>query len=218
MKVLKFIVIGSFQFVLFLMLADIFNGNISEESSYYEVNNTSEYNTEYTENNTTNYTENYTEVTEYQSGGETSQSSENTTYTSQGQTTQGQTSQEVAYSDANQTAPMPEELFSGADLLGKWVDETNPNQIKVVHFYTENNQLMYRYYFIVPGNSIGINLANEVTEWDCYDGMVSVMLNQGSVYCHRGTDAEISISFYYGFDGPDVMYCQEDGTAFYRAA
>ena len=213
MKVLKYIVLGAFQFVLFLMLANIFGGETSSENSYYEVNNTSKYNTEYTENNTTNYTEKYTEITEYQPAGEAYQSSGNETYTSQ-----GQTSNETAYSDTNQTAPMPEEVFSGADLLGKWVDETNPDQIKVVHFYTENNQLMYRYYFIVPGNSIGINLANEVTEWDCYDGMVSVMLNQGNVYCHRGSGDEIAISFYYGFDGPDVMYCQENGTAFYRVS
>lgn len=127
--------------------------------------------------------------------------------------------EEIPYEDVveSEAAPMPEELFSSSDLIGKWVNEDDPDQVKVVHFFVENNCLMYRYYYIVPGNSIGMNIANEVTEWDCYDGMVSIMSNQGNVYCHRGMDQEISISFYYGFDGPNVMYDQEYGRAFYRA-
>ena len=123
---------------------------------------------------------------------------------------------EPVYSDMNQTAPMPEEVIAEEDLLGKWIEGTDPDEIKVVHFYTENNQLMYRYCYIVPGNSIGMNLANEVTEWELGMGIVTVMENQGNIYCQRGTDPEIAVSFYYGFDGSNVMYDQEDGTAYYR--
>ena len=122
----------------------------------------------------------------------------------------------TVWSDAYQTTPMPDSVFGEEELLGKWVDSTDPDNIEGIEFYKENNQLMYRYYSILPGNSIGMNTANEVTEWDYCEGIVTVMANQGNIYCHRGEGEEIAVSFYYGFDGSNVMYKQEDGSAYYR--
>ena len=121
-----------------------------------------------------------------------------------------------AWSDTHQTAPMPETPYSNEELLGYWMDYSDAEQPDVMYFYEENGQLMYRYYSIVAGNSIGINIANEVTEWEYCTGIVNSMPNQGNVYCQCGTGENVYVSFYYGFDGTDVMYHQEDGTAFYK--
>lgn len=199
MKALRIIVFGSFAFVILLGIGAAMRGDISGSDTYYDTSFETAYENYEPESSTEEIP--YEEVTEQQMQ----------------PAPVPQPASEPAYSDTHQTAPMPEESFDSTEILGKWVDDSEPDQVKVVHFYMENNQLMFRHYFIVPGNSIGINIANEVTEWDCCDGIVSVMANQGSIYCHRGTDSIINQSFYYGFDGTNVMYNQEDGTAFYRA-
>lgn len=209
MKVLRSIVFGSVGIVILMLIGAIARGDISTGNNYYEPSYTSEMSDEETAAYLEGIVDQYTEDGMQEAPAQPTEPVQ--------EAPAPQPVVEPAYSDTHQTAPMPEELFSASDLIGKWVNEDDPDQVKVVHFFVENNCLMYRYYYIVPGNSIGMNIANEVTEWDCYDGMVSIMSNQGNVYCHRGMDQEISISFYYGFDGPNVMYDQEYGRAFYRA-
>lgn len=123
---------------------------------------------------------------------------------------------ENAWSDTNETAPMPENEFSNEDILGYWVDYSDAEQPRIMYFYEENGQLMHRYYTIVAGNENGMNIANEVTEWEYSKGVVNTMPNQGSISCMCGTSDRVYISFYYGFDGADEMVCQENGTVFYR--
>lgn len=213
MKILKVIVLGGFIAVLGMMFGSGGSDVSTTNNEYYY---SSEYNNDATVSNYTTETT-QVEVIQTQPDVTVSQYTEDTEIPQEECYPEIPDPTEEAYSDTNQTAPMPEDVFTTADIIGKWVDDTNPDQIKVVDFYVENNQLMHRFYFIVPGNSIGINLANDTTEWECSEGIVSVMNNQGTIYCHVGTGETISISFYYGFDGPDVMYDQTDGTAYYRA-
>ena len=121
-----------------------------------------------------------------------------------------------AWSDTHQTAPMPETEFANEELLGYWMDYSDASQPRVMYFFEENGQLMYSYYTIVAGNANGMNIANETTNWVYSNGIVNTMPNQGAVYCQCGTDEMVYVSFYYGFDGTDVMYDQEDGTAYYK--
>ena len=208
MSILKTIVFGSFAFVILLGAGAAARGEISSSNNSYEES----YVSEMSDEEMSAYLESI--VAEYSDDSVQSQATAQPT--PQPAPQPAAPASEPAYSETHQTAPMPEETFSGADLIGKWVDDSNPDQVRVLKFYTENNQLMYKHTLIVPGNSIGFNLANETTEWDCCDGMVSVMGNQGNIYCHKGTKPDVSISFYYGFDGANVMYDQEDGAAYYR--
>lgn len=121
-----------------------------------------------------------------------------------------------AWSDTHQTAPMTETEFANEALLGYWMDYSDAEQPRVMCFFEENGQLMYSYYTITAGNDIGMNIANETTNWVYSNGIVNTMPNQGAVYCQCGTDERVYVSFYYGFDGTDVMYDQEDGTAYYK--
>lgn len=216
MKGLRILVFGSFAFVLALMGNGIINGEISGDSGSYE----------YSEEQRISEEEAMAQIEAALAEGQGQTESqiqapaqtETQAQASAPQTaSESQTTSQPAYSETNQTAPEPDELFSASDLIGKWVDDTDPDQVWVVDFYIENNQLMHRYYLIVPGNEYGVNIANEVTEWECSEGVVSIQLNQGRVSCHVGTKDTISVAFYYGFDGPDVMRDQTDGTAFYRA-
>ena len=59
---------------------------------------------------------------------------------------------ENAWSDTNETAPMPENEFSNEDILGYWMDYSDAEQPRIMYFYEEKGQLMHRYYTIVAGN------------------------------------------------------------------
>ena len=120
-----------------------------------------------------------------------------------------------AWSDNHDTAPMPEQMFNEYDLVGYWVDDPTSETPMVMQFYMENGKLYYRYYEILLGNGYGFNLANEYTAFEYAVGEVTCLANQGNIYC-LAYNNEVYVSFYYGFDGPDMMIEQEHGTTFYR--
>lgn len=122
---------------------------------------------------------------------------------------------EEAWSDNHQTAPMPDALFSAADLLGNWVDDPASETPLVLNFYMENGEIKYKLYKILLGNNIGMNTANEYTAFGYAEGRVEIMANQGSVCCMTNT-AEAYMCLYYGFYGKDTMVNQEGGSKFYR--
>lgn len=119
-----------------------------------------------------------------------------------------------SWSAAHDTAPMPEEEMTADDIIGTWVYEPDSMQPSIIEIREEDGQLKYRYYRITPGNDIGINLANEYTEWEYCTGKVNMKGIAAQFDCMVGdTDRKIYTSYYYD-EVNDQIADQEDGRIF----
>lgn len=83
------------------------------------------------------------------------------------------------------------------DLLGKWVDDSNPVYPKVFEFEINDGVLFYRYYGIFPGNGIGLDIANSYTEFEYCTGTFTLTPETGFINCHVNNSEKIYLSLQY---------------------
>ncbi len=89
--------------------------------------------------------------------------------------------------------------FTAEQLLGTWVDITDPTDEypSYFRFYMENGQMLYEHYDYTPGNSIGFNIANEMTKWDYGHGLFSMDESCGWINCYQNEYEKLNDSLQY---------------------
>lgn len=86
------------------------------------------------------------------------------------------------------------------DLLGKWVDNSNPTYPNVLEFSLVNGAPYYRYYGIVPGNNVGLGIGNTYSEYEYCSGTFSLTSENGFINCFVNSSEKIYLALEY-----DVM-------------
>lgn len=86
------------------------------------------------------------------------------------------------------------------DLLGRWIDNSDPEYPMVLDFQMKDGLPYYRYYGIVPGNGMGLDIANSYSEFEYCTGTFSLNSEIGFINCYVGNTEKLYHSFEY-----DVM-------------
>lgn len=86
------------------------------------------------------------------------------------------------------------------DLLGRWVDESNPTSPKIVDFEYKNGRLFYDYYSITPGNDNGLGLCTATSKFEYCSGTFSLNSETGFINCYFDDTLELYTTLEY-----DVM-------------
>ena len=101
-------------------------------------------------------------------------------------------------------------------LVGKWVDDSDPDTPRIIEFYVEDGQYKYSYYTYRDGNSYGINIANDFTCWEYCSGLFALTEEYGWIDCYVSETDNNYISLEYeGLDGT-LVSCDGDGHVFVK--
>ena len=65
------------------------------------------------------------------------------------------------------------------DMVGTWVDNTDPDYPTVLKIWEDNGNFYGHYSWFSPGNENGIGFANTYTEWGKWDGYLDVAYENG---------------------------------------
>lgn len=86
------------------------------------------------------------------------------------------------------------------DMVGTWVDNTDPDYPTVLKIWEDNGNFYGHYSWFSPGNENGIGFANTYTEWGKWDGYLDVTYENGYLSFHNTTDPASTVFANFQYD------------------
>lgn len=90
--------------------------------------------------------------------------------------------------------------YTYEDLVGIWVDNTDPVYPDVIEIREDNGSFYYENYSISPGNNIGIGIAVTYTKWGQFHGLAELNCETGFLTCYNDDTKESGVFESYVYD------------------
>lgn len=90
--------------------------------------------------------------------------------------------------------------YTYEDLVGTWVDESDPTYPNVLEIWEEDGKFYYEYYGISPGNENGIGIAVTYTKWGRWNGLLELDCENGFLTCYNDNTKESGVFRNFVYD------------------
>lgn len=122
---------------------------------------------------------------------------------------------ETSYDDeVSYEEEMPDKVFEPSNMVGKWVDDSDPAEPNIIEIYKNGDEYTYYYYSIVPGDGNGLKLAVETTEWEYCSGSILMNPYRGNFECWNSSNTDTYVRFFYIDE--DTIEHADNESYFYR--